>query len=109
MENIEHAGGLAKAEIIRYAWPTPLGFLMILAGYGVFYFVGERAFLVTHVWFELAAIIPMVASFIYAFRLGRRWRSPIFRWVFVLNLCFGPLLLLISVINLLIHAISAIA
>jgi hypothetical protein len=108
MDNITHVDGLDRTEIIRYAWPTPSGVLIVLAVNGVAHFMGQRAYLMTHAWFELVAIIPMVASIIFTFRLARRWRSPHARWLLLLNLCFGPLLVVISVINLLILALSAI-
>ncbi|MBB5354026.1 hypothetical protein HNR46_004298 [Haloferula luteola] len=81
-----------RAGSFRYAWPAPLGLTLILTGYGVAEFLGHRAFLKTHAVIEFGIVVSLLASVVYAIRLAGKGRVLAPRWVFLLNLCFGPLI-----------------
>ncbi len=56
-------------------------------------FLGQQAFIATHVIFEIGIVVSLLASLVYAIRLSGRGRSLAPRWVFFVNLAFGPLIL----------------
>jgi hypothetical protein len=92
MEKTDQIHGHLLSGTLSYGWPAPLGLSLILAGYGVAHFFGQRAFHNTHFWFEIGIITSMLASVVYTIRLSGKGRKLAPRWVFVLNLCFGPLI-----------------
>ncbi|MBB5353140.1 hypothetical protein HNR46_003393 [Haloferula luteola] len=70
----------------------PLGLTLTLTGYGIAEFLGRRAFLNTHAVLEIGIIVSLLASVVYTIRLAGKGRVLASRWVFLLNLCFGPLI-----------------
>jgi len=83
----------AKSFSRKYLWPTPTGVICWISAMAVGKFLGQRAFLNTHVIFELSIIAALLASVVYSMRLSGKGRSLAPRWVFFLNLAFGPLIL----------------
>jgi len=53
--------------------------------------MGREFFWATHFIFEIGIMVCMFASVIYTIRLWRRTATDLPRWVFFLNLFFGPL------------------
>jgi hypothetical protein len=75
-----------------YLWPTPTGLISWITALAVAKFFGQQAFIATHVLFEIGIVVSLLASFFYAIRLSGRGRSLAPRWVFFVNLAFGPLI-----------------
>ena len=92
MEKTDQIQRFDPSAILRYGWPAPVGVTLILAGYGIARLLGNRAFLNTHFWLEIGVIVSMLVSVVYAIRLGSKGTNLAPRWVFVLNLCYGPLI-----------------
>ena len=92
MEEQDHTKRDSASRTLRYLWPTPTGLVLILTGYLVFQVLGQRAFLNTHFFLEIGVMITMFASVMYAIRLSGKGRRLAPRWVFYVNLCFGPLI-----------------
>jgi hypothetical protein len=79
-----------RLRIFKHAWPLPLS-LLLFASVCVARTMGRDVFYSTHFIFEIGIAICMFASVIYTMRLWRRTSTDIPRWVFFLNLFFGPL------------------
>ena len=77
----------------KYLWPTPVGLLLWVGCIIVPGFLGDRAFLATHGYFEIGVMISLIASVVYAVRLGGKGKGTAPRWVFYLNFLFLPLVL----------------
>jgi hypothetical protein len=77
---------------LRYLWPTPTGLISWLSALAVAKFLGQQAFIATHVLFEIGIVVSLLASVVCAIRLSGGGRSLAPRWVFFVNLAFGPLI-----------------
>lgn len=106
MENATQPQPRASSGVLRYGWPAPTGLALILSGYCVHHFLGKWAFLSSHFWFEIGLIISLLASVVYAIRLGGKGRTLAPRWVWVINLCFGPLIIGFTIISGLISILT---
>lgn len=83
----------------KYLWPTPVGFIFWISGILVEKLLGERAFLTTHGYFEIAIMISLIASVVYSIRLGGKGRSLAPRWVFYLNALYFPILVAVGIVS----------
>jgi hypothetical protein len=71
-------------------WPLPVAVLLFVLAL-IARSVGREFFWSTHFIFEIGIMVCMFASVIYTMRLWRRTATDLPRWVFFLNLLFGPL------------------
>jgi uncharacterized membrane protein YhhN len=69
-------------------------------------FIGQDAFLLTHAWFEIGIIITFFASIVYSIRLFRNNGSVSSRWPLILNLIYGPLILVIIIITVISNTLT---
>ena len=77
---------------LRYLWPTTTGLVLWLSALAVAKFLGQQAFIATHAIFESGIVVALLASVVYAIRLSGRGRSLAPRWLFFVNLAFGPMI-----------------
>ncbi|MBK1884333.1 hypothetical protein JIN85_18085 [Luteolibacter pohnpeiensis] len=96
----------AKAFNRKYLWPTPLGIACWLGAVGTAKIWGLRVFLNTHFFFEMGIMVALLTSVIYAVRLAGKGRSLAPRWVFYLNLLFGPLVFTVQIVADLVSSLS---
>ncbi|QQL44123.1 hypothetical protein [Sulfuriroseicoccus oceanibius] len=88
-----------KKSWVKYAWPAPLGWACYLGVWAVIHFGGMRAFMATHVFFEVGLVLALIASVHYSIKLAFDGRATAPRWVFFVNLSFGPLIIAILVLR----------
>lgn len=77
----------------KHLWPTPVGLLSWGAAIFVARVFGQRAFLLTHGYFEIGILIALVASVICSVNLIGKGRGNAPRWVLGLNLLFAPIII----------------
>ena len=77
---------------LRYLWPMPTGLILWLGTLAVAKFLGQQAFFATHMLFEIGIMVSLFCSVVYSIRLSGSGRSLAPRWVFLVNLFYGPLI-----------------
>lgn len=93
----------SRLRICKHVWPLPVA-LALFALMGLARLMGEDVFLATHFIFEIGITVCMLASVVYTVRLWRIGTNGIPRWVFFLNLFFGPLIFAAQLIASFCHA-----
>ena len=80
-------GELPEGQKIRYWWWPPVVWVGSLGGDYVTASVSRKVFMSTHGFFEIAAVVALMAAIIYAIRLRPFRKDRRFRIPFFANLC----------------------
>lgn len=82
---------------MKYIWPLPVGIILYLTTILLLYFGGRALFLSYHFLLEIGMVVSAIASVIFTFRFLRK-DGYVTKIAFWLNVCYGPLILLIILI-----------
>ena len=93
MDQSSEEGSVSKSRNSKYLWPTPVGILLYSVAVVAAKWFGYEVFLAVHLPLEVGMVVAAGASVLYSIRLLGRERGQAPRWILIVNLMFGPLLI----------------